>query len=237
MVHLPLFRRQQICLPTLWGWLVLLLAVGAACVFVGRYIHTFLSPNVPAPQATILVVEGWITGEELDQAVVAFRSGRYERVVTTGGPIEKWLNFRGSSNYADWAASYLKAHGLAETVVTPVSAPASAQDRTYLSAVMVRDWAVRQGLALNALNVFSANTHARRSWMLYRMAFGPNVEVGVLSARPMEYDEHHWWRTSAGAKSVLGETISVLWTVCCFHVPPSGSHEEKWGEPPPAAHQ
>lgn len=174
-----------------------------------------------------------MTGEELDQAVAAFRSGRYDRVVTTGGPIERWLNFRGSSSYADWAANYLKTHGLAHTDVTPVSGPASAQNRTFLSAVMVREWAARQGLALKAFDVFTAGAHARRSRTLYRMAFGPDVEVGVLSARPQEYDERHWWRTSAGARSVLGEAISLLWTTCCFYAAPPGSHEEIWGGLPP----
>lgn len=178
-----------------------------------------------------------MSGDELDQAIAAFRTGKYERVITTGGPIERWLDFRGSLNYADFAASYLKTHGLADIEVTPVSAPASAQDRTFLSAVKVRDWAARQGLVLSAFDVFSSGTHARRSRMLYRMAFGPNVEVGVLSARPGEYDERRWWRTSVGTKSVLEEVISLLWTMCCFFPAPSGSHEEMWGAPPNAARQ
>ena len=237
MVQVSLFRRRQVWLPTLWGWLVFLLAAAAAIVVAGRYVHSFLSPNEPAAQARILVVEGWIDGEGLDQAVAAFRTGRYERVVTTGGPIETWLNFRDSSNYADWAASYLRTHGLADTQVTPVSAPASAQDRTFLSAVKVREWAAQQRLALDALDVFSAGPHARRSRMLYRMAFGPKVQVGVMAARSQEYDDGHWWRTSAGAKSVFSETISLLWTTCCFYAASPGSHEEMWGVPPRASSQ
>lgn len=233
-MRLALFRRRQVWLPTFWGWFGLLAVAGAACVMVGRYIHPFLAQNDPAPQARILVVEGWMSGEALDQAVAAFRTGGYERAVTTGGPIERWLDFRGSSNYADWTASYLKTHGLADADVTPVPAPASAQDRTFLSAVKVRDWAARQGLAVNAIDVFSEGTHARRSRMLYRMAFGSNVDVGVLSARPQEYDEHRWWRTSVGTKSVLAEAVSLLWTTCCFRPAPSGSHEEIWGVPPHA---
>lgn len=231
MMRLSLFRRRQVWLPTLWGWVVLLAVVGTVCFFALRNIYAFLAPNAPAPQARTLVVEGWLDGGELDQAVAVFRTGRYERVVTTGGPIENWMGFRQASNYADWAAGYLKTHGLAGADVTPVPAPASAQERTFLSAVKVRDWAAMQGLALNAFDVFSAGTHARRSRMLYQMAFGPSVEVGVLSARPEGYDEQHWWRTSAGAKSVLGETIGLLWTTCCFHPGPPGSHEEMWGEP------
>ncbi len=228
-----LFRRRQVWLPTLLGWLMLLLLAAAACVMAGRLIYPFLAPNDPVAQARILVVEGWMSGDELDQAVVAYRTGRYDRVLTTGGPIERWLNFRGSSNYADWAANYLRTHGLAHADVTPVPGPASAQNRTFLSAVMVRDWAARQGLALKAFDLFSAGAHARRSRMLYRMAFGTDVEVGVLSARPQEYDERHWWRSSAGARSVLGEAISLLWTTCFFHAAPPGSREEMWGRLPP----
>ena len=231
MMRLSLFRRRQVWLPTLWGWVVLLAVAGTACVFVLRNIYAFLAPNDPAPQARTLVVEGWLDGEELDQAVAAFRTGRYERVVTTGGPIEKSLVFPGSMNYADVAASYLKTHGLADTDVTPVTALPSGQDRTYHMAAAVRDWAARRGLALNVFDVFSAGTHARRSRMLYQMAFGPNVEVGVLSARPEDYDDQHWWRTSAGAKSVLEETIGLLWTTCCFYPGPPGSYEEMWGGP------
>src|SRR4051812_32657541 len=99
----------------------------AACLVAGRHIHGFLAPNSPAPGARILVVEGWIPGELLDQAVTAFRARGYRRVVTTGGPIEEWLEFRGSSSYADWTANYLRKHGLQDADVTAVSAPASAQ--------------------------------------------------------------------------------------------------------------
>lgn len=171
-----------------------------------------------------------MSGGQLDQAVVAFRKGGYQRIVTTGGPIEHGPNFCGNSNYADWAASYLKTHGLEDTDITPVPAPASAQDRTFLSAVKVRDWAATRHLVFNAFDVFSVGTHARRSRILYEMAFGPNVGVGILSARSPEYDEGHWWRSSAGAKSVLAESISVIWTICCFNPAPRGSYEEMWGQ-------
>jgi DUF218 domain len=208
---------------------VLFALAGAAFVLAGRNIYVFLAPNDRAAQARVLVVEGWLSDKELDQAITAFLAGKYERVITTGGPIEAWPELRGSSNYADLAARYLKTHGLENANVTAVPTPASAQDRTFLSAVMVREWAAKQHLALTAFDLFSAGTHARRSRMLYRLAFGPNVQVGVLSAQP-EYDEHHWWRTSDGAKSVFEEAIGLLWTACCFHPPPAGSHEEKWGQ-------
>ena len=56
---------------------------------------------------------------------------------------------------------------------------------------------------------------AARAWRI-GMAFGPGVEVGVLAAPPRRYDVERWWLTSEGAKTVLGELLSLAWTKCCF---------------------
>jgi len=231
MPRFSLIRRRQVWVPTIWGCLLLLAIPVVAGALSVKFVHAFLAPNAPVPNAKILVVEGWISDAELDQAVAAFRTGKYERVITTGGPIERWLSIYAAANYAELSATYLKKHGLEDAEVIPVPAPASAQDRTFLSAIKVREFVTSQGLSLNAIDVFSAGTHARRSRMLYRMAFGPNINVGVLSAKPQDYDEHRWWLTSAGTKSVIEESISVIWTKCCFYRAPVGSHEEMWGKP------
>jgi hypothetical protein len=231
MSRFSLIRRRQVWLPTLPGLLVLVALVCAAGLLAARCIHPFLAPNDPAPGASVLVVEGWLEARELDQAIEAFRKGHYQRIVTTGGPIEKWPELSRTTSYAGLAAGYLVQQGLGDVAVTAVPAPASAQDRTFLSAVKLRDWAQREGLVLKALDVFSSGSHARRSRMLYQMALGPRTRVGVLSARPVQYDEEQWWQTSAGVKAVLGETISVTWTICCFYPPPPGSHEELWALP------
>lgn len=173
--------------------------------------------------------------DELDQAVDVFRRGNYDRVITTGGPMARWREIPEDLTYAERAARYLRKHGLEGTDVIAVSQPESAQDRTFLSAVKVHDWAARQGLVLEALDVFSAGVHGQRSRMLYRITFGSNVDVGVLSA-PREA-ERYWWRTRTAAKRVLDEVIKVLWTMCCFYPPPPGSHEELWGLPAPTARQ
>ena len=217
-MHSVLLRRREIWLPTIWGWLALLLVAAATVVFVGRSLHPFLALNEPVG-ARVLVVEGWMEPQGLDQAIAAFRSGHYERVVTTGGPID-WPRLNGAATFAERAANYLKKHGLADATVTDISAPKTAQDRTYHSAVMVREWAQRTGLALDALDVFSFGTHARRSRLLYRLAFGPNVGVGILAAWPSDYDAMTWWRTSTGARDVLDQAIGLFW-VKCFFWPPS----------------
>lgn len=224
-------RPRQVWLPTIWGWLVLLFAGAVLGLVVARNLHDFLAPDDPAPSASVLVVEGWLPDRELDQAVAAFRAGRYSRVITTGGPAGYWMRRNGKATYAELAADYLRANGLAGVDVVAVPAPESAQDRTYLSAVVVRDWMQQHGGVADALNLFSGGTHARRSRNLYQLAFGAKARVGVLSANPSDYDALRWWRSSAGAKSVVSEVISLTWTLCCFFPPPPGSHEEKWAVP------
>jgi hypothetical protein len=232
MKNCMLLRRQHIWLPTLLGWIVLLAMGATACAIGARYIYAFLAPSDPAPHAQILVVEGWISKEELDQAAAAFNAGKYARIVTTGGPVDSWHNAHYGSNFAESAADYLRMHDPKLANVVPIPAPASAQDRTYLSAVMVREWVAKSGVQVTEIDVFSSGPHARRSRLLYRLAFGPNVRVGVLAARSPEIEEPRWWGTSSGAKAVIGETIGLLWAACCFHPDPPGSREEMWGPLP-----
>jgi hypothetical protein len=225
-----LARRREVWIPTVWGWLTILAASCLAFVFVLRHIPSFLAPNRPVG-ARLMVVEGWMPPDELDQAVAAFHSGGYERIVTTGGPIPQGFERLGCASFAELARDFLLKRGLQDGSVIAIPAPASAQDRSFLNAVMLREWAKQEGLALDALDLFSSGVHSRRSWVLYQMALGPTVRVGILAARPGAYDLDAWWRTSVGAKTVLSETIGWIWTELFFRPGAPGSHEEKWGDP------
>jgi len=234
-----LFRRRHVWLPTLWGAVVLLGALAVIAAALVASAPAYLAVTEPARGADgngarVLVVEGWMEDRELDQAVALFRSGHYERIVTTGGPLETWVGTQAPwKDFATRGALYLAAHGLADATIDAVPAPATAQDRTFLSAVVVREWAARQRIRLDAVDLLSPGVHARRSRMMFRAAFGPGVEVGVIAAQPTFYEPQRWWKTSAGAKLVLGESISLAWTACCFWPPAAGSHEERWAVPPP----
>jgi len=234
-----LWRRRQVWLPTGFGALLLLAALALAATGLGRHAYDLLALERPARGAAgtgarTLVVEGWLDAPELGQALVALRAGPYERVLTTGGPVPNWP---GSApvwpSYAERAAAYLRANGAAVPVIA-VAAPFTAQDRTYLSALMVRAWAQRAGVRLEAIDLYSAGVHARRSWLVYRMALGDAVEVGVRSARPTDHDARRWWTSSTGAKTTLGEALSLAWTACCFWPSPPGPPEQRAAVPPAA---
>ena len=204
-----------------------LAVAAAAAVWAGRGLYPFLAVSEPVG-APILVIEGWLDQHGLDQAVADFRKGGYQRAVTTGAPIEQWPGMKNYATLAERAAEYLKTKGL--TQVTAVPSAESAQDRTFLSAVTVRDWARRSGVEIRALDVYSQGAHARRSRLLYQLAFGPEVKVGVLAARNTP-DLTQWWRTAAGTRAVLDQAIALAWVKLFFYPPPAGSHEERWAVP------
>jgi hypothetical protein len=229
---MPLFRRRQVWLPTLGGALLLIGLAGTVLVALALAANGLLAPQAPArgPDgrgARTLVVEGWLGAYELAQVATAIRGGRYERVLTTGGPLDLVGEDAGATTYAARAAAWLRARGLGDVPVVAVPAPASARDRTYVTALMVRDWARQSGLALDAIDLYSVGVHARRSRWLYRLALGPGVEVGVLAAAPGSFDTERWWASSAGAKAVIGEVVGLAWTACCFWPPAPSSDEDQ----------
>lgn len=226
-----LARRRQVLLPTPTGWLAIAVLIGAGLAFAWHRAYRFLAPNVPA-QARILVVEGWIETEGLDQAVAAYRAGKYERVLTAGGPIASWADRIGFTNYAELAADYLASQGIPPSQLTAVPAPASAQERTFLSAVEVRDRLAAEGQRVEAIDVFTLGCHARRTWLLYRMAFGSGVRVGILAGTPRQFGPGDWWRSSVGAKSVLQEYVGLVWTELFFWPGEPGSTSERWASGP-----
>ena len=229
MTPINLFRQRRIWLPTIWGWLLLMVLGLVMSMLVVRNIYPFLAPNNPVG-ALVLVVEGWLAPDELDQAVQTFKTGSYQRVVTTGGPIVGWPKLFIHSNYAQLAADYLAQHGIPRDAILVVPSPASAQERTFLSAVVFRESAQKLGITLDTIDLFSSGAHARRSRLLFQMAFGPSVRVGILAARPEGYDPDSWWRTSSGAGAIVFQSIGLIWVKCFFWPGPPGSQQELWAD-------
>jgi len=229
MVSVTLFRQRLVWMPTIIGWLLLLLTCVAASVLLANKLYIFLAPNEPVG-ARVLVVEGWLTPEELDQAVKTFKVGGYERIVTTGGPISGWPGLYPNTDFARRSADYLTKHGIQRDMVTIVSTPESAQERTFLSAVMLRKSAKRQGITLDSIDIFSSGPHARRSRLLFKMALGQKVRVGILAARPSGFNPDAWWRTSSGVEVMVFQSLGFFWVKCCFWPAPPGSHKELWAE-------
>lgn len=213
---LPLFRRREVWVPTLWGWLALGGTVALLGWLYARHAYDFLAQNAPArgrdgQGARVLVIEGWIPREADDDALALLRRHDYRHVIVSGGqdpPSE-----RGS---AERHAQYLRWNAGRDVTVLVARQNYSLKDRSYLSALAVREAARRAGIAMDVFDLLSYGAHARRSRIVYQQAFGAQTEVGVIAAQPPELDQGPWWTSSAGSKSVVMESIAWAWTECCF---------------------
>ena len=227
-----LVHRRQAWSLTPLGWLVAFVICVGALLATGRWIHPFLAISAPSG-GRLLVVEGWIGPDELNDVVQLVRQGHYKRVVTTGGPVPVWLEQFAYISHAELARDYLVRQGLTTAQVHAAPAPRSAQDRTYLSAVIAREWLEASGNAVDRFDLVSVGVHCRRSWMLFRAAFGSDVRVGIVALRPSTYDPEKWWATSAGVKTVIPEAFAWLWAAIFFRAPERGSPAEKWSHAEP----
>jgi hypothetical protein len=223
-----LFKTYTLCLPTIWGWLLLAILLSSLAVWSFRNIGFFLAHQKPVP-SKILVVDGWMTPNSLLLAARYFERNNYQFVITSGGPIKHTILNPQHDYYAEQASFILERYGIPAAKIITIPTPASAQNRTFLSAVTVRDWLDKNMPSYQSLNLFTGGVHSRRSLLLYKMAFDDDKQLGVIVAPPDGYQLSDWWTSSAGVKSVLMETFSFAWTVCCFSPGDKGSHQEKWG--------
>jgi uncharacterized SAM-binding protein YcdF (DUF218 family) len=90
------------------------------------------------------------------------------------------------------------------------------RDRTFSSAVALRDWLRAHGVFVQSLNLVTEDVHARRSRLLFQKAFGDGVTVGIIAVPNPDYDIRHWWRYSEGVRDVIGETLAYLYARFLF---------------------
>jgi len=208
------------------GWLIVasaLLLVGAL-VFKGVYPFLATTDRV---NANILVVEGWIHEYGIRAAVKEFRSNHYEHVFATGGPVV------GSGGYindfytsASVGADLLKKCGLPDQRVQMVPSRVMDRDRTYGSAVALRNWFRDHNMAVSSIDVVTEDLHARRTRLLFQKALGDKVAVGVIAIPNPDYDAKRWWRYSAGLKEVVSEAAAYVYARLLFY-PSEPVREEK----------
>ena len=214
MPALGLIKRKEIWVPTLRGWA--LLAIALAGLWLGAIAFTvpFLAPVRPEHRG-ILVVEGWLPDYALGEAKRIFEKYGYEFMIVTGVPIDQGFHISKEKNYAQLAATTLKHMGMQEALIVPVPCPEVTRDRTYATARQVRRWLEDKSPG-RPLDIFTLGVHARRTWLLYRMALGPKYAPGIIAGADERYDPRHWWKSSSGVRTVTSEVIAYLYAKLFF---------------------
>jgi len=227
MPPIQLIKKQHIWLPTALGLIIITLVLLSSSIFILKNLAHYLAQQ-QSIKASILIVEGWISEQALKEAIKHYKTADYKLIITTGGLI-KTRNSTKHKTYADLAAAYLRNNGLNNSNIKSLPTPESAQNRTFLSAVIVRDWLQKQNINTKQINLYSQGVHARRTKALYQMAFRDQYNIGINAAKTTEYKLDNWWKSSIGAKAVITEAIGLTWVKCCFYPGEYQSHQEKWG--------
>jgi DUF218 domain len=227
-----LIRRERWGLS--WrGWLLITLAGLVAAYFAFLNIHPFLAVTHRV-STNILVVEGWIHPYAIQASIEEFETGSYQYVFTTGGPVEGnggYINDYYTS--ASVGAAHLKKYGLPDYLVQMVPSRVIARERTYYSAIALRDWFRDHNFAIHSINVLTEDCHARRTQLLYQEALGKSVTVGIIAVSNPDYNPKDWWRYSDGVREVIGESIAYIYAR--FFFSPRLSSSEKVATQPPQA--
>jgi hypothetical protein len=193
------------------GWLLVSSAGLVTAYFALLNIHPFLAVTHRV-NTNILVVEGWVHRYSIRTGVEEFKTGSYQRVFTTGGPVEGGEGYTNDYNTsASVGAESLRNLGVPDDLVQMVPSHVVGRERTYSSAVALRDWFREHNTPVHSINVLTEDAHARRTLFLYQKAFGKNVAVGVIAVSNPNYDPTRWWRYSDGVREVIGESIAYIY--------------------------
>ena len=211
-----LLKRKEVWTPSARGWLVLC-AVTAA-LFLGFLfgVHPFLAVTSRS-QPEVLVIEGWIQDYALLEGWKEFQRGHYTMMLTVGGPFRSGVDLDPDDDYADLAALKLKKMVRQDIPVQAVPSPGGKRDRTYASAIAVKDWLEAHHRVIGSITVVTVGPHARRSRLLYEKAFGSQTAIGVVAIESEDYEQTRWWRYSEGVKEVISEGAAYLYARLFFH--------------------
>jgi hypothetical protein len=219
MAYFDLIQKKQCWVLTSSGWFIVLISIIAIVILIVITIYPFLAMNRPL-YGDILVVEGWIPDYALEKAIVEFKTNNYQRLITTGGPLNKGSYLSKYKTHAELTATLLKKLGLSEEVIVSIPTPLVNTDRTYATAIAVKKWLLASNLSIKSLDIYSVGVHARRSRLLFKKALGDKVTVGVIAVESEGYDPQCWWKSSNGVRAVFGETIAYIYARFFFYPSP-----------------
>jgi DUF218 domain len=198
------------------GWFAVVLLILSIGCFALLEIHPFLAVTHRV-NTNVLVVEGWVHEYVIIDAVHEFNAGHYQQVFTTGGPVDglpAYVNDFQTS--ASIGAELLKQDGIPDRFIQMVPSHVMNRDRTYSSAIALRDWFRKHNVPVQSFNVLTEDDHARRTWLLFQEAFGKDVHVGIISIPNPAYDASHWWRYSEGVRDMIGEGLAYVYAKFFF---------------------
>lgn len=216
-MNLKLIKRKETWVLT---WQLWLLIITICCfLFLGfiRNIHPFLAMNKPI-EANVLVVEGWIADDSYPEIVKEIKSKKYKLIITTGIPLKTGWYLSAYKNYAEISTQTLIKLGIDSSMIVTLPSNEVIKDRTYSSALLVNKWIKQSGKKITSLNIVSKDTHCRRTYNLFKKAFGSDeIKLGIISSVDPTYNSKYWYKSSSGVRTVIDELIAYIYATLFFH--------------------
>ncbi len=202
--------------PTWLGWALVAMLICALFFGFAANLYSFLAPE-KAPHKGLMIVEGWIHDFALDEAITLFNQGDYAKIVCTGVPIETGSYIAQFKSYPEMTAARLKKMGVDPTRIVVAVADDVKKDRTYASAVALREAIMAYNLEETSLHLITTGPHGRRSRMLFQKALSGEYEIGVTCLDPASYDPEKWILCSEGVREVMSEFLAYTYAKLFFH--------------------
>jgi len=212
-----LINRRERWGLSIYGWMVLLLIITATLYAGFRHLFATLAP-VHREQTGILVLEGWVSDYLFKDVIREFNAGHYTLLITTGTPLENGDFLAAYHNTAVIAGRSLIKLGFDSTKLVMVATDEYRNERTYNSAVRLKQWFRANRPEIRAINVMTMGVHGARSQLLFQKALGDSVRVGIISVANSYYGPDSWWKTSKGFRETMNEAIGYFY-VCFFFRP------------------
>lgn len=213
---LGMFQRREKWVLSWRGRLVALfcLLVFAFCFI--RWVHPFLAIT-DRVDTEYLVVEGWVPNYALEESLTEFKNGHYKMLFTVGTDPLTGVNIEPGDSTAFEAQKRLKWLGMDPDLMKAVPAHVKYRNRTFQSAVALREWVDENHVPMTSFNLVTLGEHARRSRLLFEEAFDGKAKVGIISVQNREYNPKRWWKYSEGVKQVIEEGVGYVYARFLFH--------------------
>ena len=209
-------RECQVLTPIGWGFLTVVIGMISIIFILGVY--PFLAPMHPV-EGEILVVEGWLPDYSLKKIKERFQQGKYELLITTGGNLTVGHHLSKYKTWSELAAATLGEQGFPlEKIILAPADNTPRKDRTYSTALAVKKRLSAKGLNPSSMDLVSLGAHSRRTWLMFKKVF-PSTNVGIITLKPKDYNINQWWKSSAGVRDIISETLAYFYARFIFSPP------------------
>jgi hypothetical protein len=193
------------------GWLLStsILATVLGFGFFDLYPFLAITDRVPS---RVLVVDGWMPTQLLYRAADEFVGGHYQTALVVRGvyPDDSRDLERPRDDYV---ADILVRHGIPRERLHSVLFPGYIKNRTYHSALALKDWGEKNKIRLDSFDIVTVGSHARRSRLLFERVFRQTARIGVIGMEDPTFDPKHWWQSSEGVREVLFEGVAYVYVL------------------------